>query len=69
MAMLGVHNDVPRSAPVRLPTVNSGVCRCGAVFDNGTIAVPLEYRGLCGRCVHRGIRLGTPVTGPRPLGA
>jgi hypothetical protein len=33
-----------------LATGNSGVCRCGAVFDYGSVVVPLEDRGLCGRC-------------------
>jgi hypothetical protein len=44
-----MHNEVQR-AYLPLPTPSSGVCRCGAVFDNGNIAVPDEYQGLCGRC-------------------
>jgi len=44
----------------RLPTVTSGVCQCGAVYDYGNVAVPSEYRGLCGRCaVRHGMRLGS----------
>ena len=46
-----MHNAVQR-AYLRLPTPSSGVCRCGAVFDYGNIAVPNECQGLCGRCAH-----------------
>ena len=60
MPILGAHIEV--SAPhthLRLPTVSSAVCRCGAVYDNGNVAVPAEYAGLCGRCAFdRGLRPG-----------
>jgi hypothetical protein len=60
---VGVHNDVPPYTSLRLPTFNSGVCRCGAVFDYGNVVVPAEYVGLCGRCAFkRGLRLGTGVS-------
>jgi hypothetical protein len=53
-----VHNEVQR-AHLRLPTLSSAVCRCGAVFDNGNIVVPAEFQGLCGRCAFkRGMRPG-----------
>ena len=53
-----VDEDVQQS---RFPTVTAGVCCCGAVFDHGKVAVPLEYHGLCGRCaVARGLRFGVP---------
>ena len=44
MAMLNV--EIRKN----VTTDNSGVCRCGAVFDYGSVAVPPEDRGLCGRC-------------------
>jgi hypothetical protein len=54
-----LHDDVPPRARLRLPTVSSAVCRCGAVYDNGNVAVPTEYSGLCGHCAFkRGMRLG-----------
>jgi hypothetical protein len=57
-----VHNDVPSDIHLRLPTSSSAVCRCGAVFDNGDIVVPLEYQNLCGRCAFkRGMRPGDVV--------
>ncbi len=47
--------------PSRSPGANAGVCCCGAVFDNGNVSVPPEFRGLCGRCaVARGLRFGVP---------
>jgi hypothetical protein len=46
----GRHNAVPARTYHRLPTVTSAVCPCGAVFDNGNVAVAAEYVGLCGRC-------------------
>jgi hypothetical protein len=61
MAMLsiGAHTDVPPKTKQRLPINNSGVCGCGAVYDNGDIIVPTEFRGLCGRCAFaRGLRPG-----------
>jgi hypothetical protein len=60
MTSVKVHDDgdVPQS---RFSSANAGVCRCGAVFDNGNVTVPPEYRGLCGRCaVARGLRFGMP---------
>jgi hypothetical protein len=67
MPIIGAHNGVPPYAypsrrptanSARLPTVNSAVCRCGAVYDNGNILVPAEFVGLCGRCAfERGRRL------------
>jgi hypothetical protein len=55
--IVGVHSDVPSHSHPRLPTISSGVCRCGAVFDYGNIVVPAEYRGMCGRCAaRRGLR-------------
>ena len=60
MAMPSLHEDVPAVSHSGVSTINAGVCRCGAVFDNGNVAVPLEYRGMCGRCaVARGLRIGT----------
>ena len=60
MAMASVHEDVQSHSQPGLSKVNAGVCRCGAVFDNGNVAVPAEYRGMCGRCaVARGLRIGT----------
>jgi len=44
------HDAVPARRRHRLPTVTSAVCTCGAVFDNGNVAVAAEYVGLCGRC-------------------
>ena len=63
MAMLivsaGGHIEVPAYSHLRLPTVSSAICRCGAVYDNGNIVVPVEYRGLCGRCaIVHGMRVG-----------
>ncbi len=61
MAMLsiGAHTVVPPDTTLRLPTHNSAVCRCGAVYDNGDIIVPAEFRDLCGRCAFaRGMRPG-----------
>ena len=56
---VGAHTGVPLHAQAHPPTVTSGVCRCGAVYDNGNVAVPAEYRGLCGRCAFRlGLRFG-----------
>jgi hypothetical protein len=56
MPIVSVHTDVPLShSQVRLPTISSAVCRCGAVFDNGNIDIPDEYQGLCGRC-RRGVQ-------------
>jgi hypothetical protein len=57
-SIVGMHKEVqPRTYP-RLPTISSAVCRCGAVYDNGNVAVPPEYKGLCGRCAFdRGRRL------------
>jgi hypothetical protein len=59
LSIVDMHKDVqPRTHP-RLPTVSSAICRCGAVYDNGTVAVPAEYKGLCGRCAFdRRRRLG-----------
>ena len=63
MSSVNVHDDVPPQTQTRAPTRNSGVCRCGAVFDNGNVVIPLEYRGLCGRCaVARGYRIGVRPT-------
>lgn len=45
----GAHNDV-RPPAIPLPTANSAVCRCGAVYDYGEVVVPVAHRGLCGRC-------------------
>lgn len=60
MAMPGVHEDVQTHLQSTVSTHNAGVCRCGAVFDHGNVSVPLEYRGMCGRCaVARGLRIGT----------
>jgi hypothetical protein len=57
---VGAHNEVPPSTPHRLPTGTSGVCRCGAVFDYGNVAVPEEFHGMCGRCAFKGgLRPGT----------
>ena len=54
---MSVHNEVPQQTRRGLPTITSSVCRCGAVFDNGNLAVPDEYRGLCGRCAfQRGLQ-------------
>ncbi|MBV8716487.1 MAG: hypothetical protein JO318_13220 [Chloroflexi bacterium] len=59
MLIVGWHSDVPTDTTLRLPTNNSAVCGCGAVYDNGDIIVPAEFRGLCGRCAFaRGMRLG-----------
>ncbi|MBV9578768.1 MAG: hypothetical protein JO057_09280 [Chloroflexi bacterium] len=52
LPMTGAHNAVPPYPFIRvqLPTPSSGVCRCGAVFDYGNVAVPSGGVGLCGRC-------------------
>jgi hypothetical protein len=62
---VGAHTGVPLRTRARLATVTSGVCRCGAVYDNGNVAVPAEYNGLCGRCA---FRLGLRFGGSRPGG-
>lgn len=55
MLSASVHEDVARSG-----ASTSGICRCGAVYDNGNVSVPIEYRGLCGRCaMQRGMKLAT----------
>jgi hypothetical protein len=60
-----VHEDVQPSTYRRLPTPSSAVCRCGAVYDHGNIAVPTEYLGMCGRCAFdRRRRLGGRSPGP-----
>jgi hypothetical protein len=66
MLIVGGHTDVPHHTRPSLPTVTSAVCSCGAVFDNGTLDVPDEYRGMCGRCAFtRGRRLSFDrVAGP-----
>lgn len=46
----GMHTDVQSPLSLRLPTGSSAVCRCGAVYDYGDIVVPLDCRGMCGRC-------------------
>jgi hypothetical protein len=51
MAILSV--EARNDASIRLPTANSGVCHCGAVYDYGNVVVPVEYRGMCGRCAAR----------------
>jgi hypothetical protein len=57
---VGMYNDVPPHTPFDYPSCSSGVCRCGAVFDYGNVAVPAEFAGMCGRCAFkRGLRLGT----------
>ena len=43
------HNEVPRTE-ARLRTAGPAVCRCGAVYNYGNVAVPAELTGLCGRC-------------------
>jgi hypothetical protein len=50
MLIIGAHSDVAQYSGGRLPTRSSAVCRCGAVYDYGNVAVPVEYQGLCGRC-------------------
>jgi hypothetical protein len=58
MPRADVHDDVPSRLPLRDSRLNSGVCRCGAVFDRGNVAVPLEFQGMCGRCAAaRGFRI------------
>ena len=58
MLIVGGHTDVPHEMRPTLPTVTSAVCRCGAVYDYGTLSVPEEFRGMCGRCAFaRGRRL------------
>jgi hypothetical protein len=59
MPIVSGYNDVPPHGHLRLPTTNSAVCRCGAVYDRGNIVVPPEFSDLCGRCAfERGLRLG-----------
>ncbi len=65
---VGTHNDVPPRTPsshifhFHIQTFNSGVCRCGAVFDYGNVSVPAEFFGMCGRCAFKqGLRLGTSM--------
>jgi hypothetical protein len=59
MPIVGVHDAVPPPTHHHLPTVSAAVCRCGGVYDNGNVVVPVEYSGLCGRCAfERGMRLG-----------
>ena len=61
---VGAHTGVPLRTRACLPTVTSGVCRCGAVYDNGNVVVPAEYTGLCGRCAFRlGMRFGHSAPG------
>jgi len=68
MPLAGGHNEVPPHTHTRLPTVNSAVCRCGAVYDHGNVVVPAEFSGLCGRCAFdRGMRLGNSRQLPRGL--
>jgi len=65
MPRADVHDEVPLHLPLRDPTVNSGVCRCGAVFDRGNVRVPLEFRGMCGRCAAaRGFRISSDALLP-----
>jgi hypothetical protein len=60
MPFVGEHSAVPPRGHLRLPTINSAVCRCGAVYDRGTVVVPDEFSGLCGRCAfEHGLRLGS----------
>jgi hypothetical protein len=56
---VGAHDEVPPYTPLHIPTGNSGVCRCGAVFDYGNVVVPAEFFGMCGRCAFkRGLHIG-----------
>jgi len=53
------HNEVQPRTEGRLRAASPGVCGCGAVYDYGSVAVPPELTGLCGRCAFaRGRRLG-----------
>jgi hypothetical protein len=61
---VGAHAGVPLHTRAPLSTVTARVCRCGAVYDNGNVAVPAEYSGLCGRCAFSGgMRLGGGAPG------
>lgn len=59
---VGAHDAVPPPPHPRLPTVSSGVCRCGAVYDYGNVAVPAEYLGMCGRCAFVRLQRQRPAT-------
>ena len=62
---VGAHDEVPPYTPLHIPTCNSGVCRCGAVFDFGNVVVPAEFFGMCGRCAfRRGLRIGANSQSP-----
>ena len=71
ISIVGAHDAVPPPAYPRLPTHSSGVCRCGAVYDYGNVAVPPEQLGMCGRCAFLQLQLQLRLNGPRagrPIG-
>ena len=65
MPMVGPHDEVRSSPHQHLPTTSSAVCRCGAVYDNGNLSVPLQHAGLCGRCANLHAAAGPPLTPAR----